>query len=766
MTDNPKEITTPSDSAPALLTITLNHVPKGEVPVIIKQDDILVRVSDLTTAGLLTIPGHTETREGVVHISLRSMAPLLTYQFNDETLALALSADPTLLPLTTLALFNPRPPNILYTSTPSFFVNYAVDTIDFHAPSVFIESGASLFGRVSLHGTLSHTPTAGLLRGLTTLTFDDRPHLARITLGDTTLFTSDLGSGALFGGIAIMKEYSLDPYINRAPNLTLQGVADTPSTAEIYSNGTLVSRLELQPGRFSFNQLPLLPGQRTVRLVIRDVFGREREISQSSYFVPTLLAKGFQEYRYGAGIRRTNLGLTSFDYDIPVALAFHRIGITDDVTIGWRAEASNGLFSGGPLLAGSTPYGQFALEAAASTDHSQTGYAGLFSYGYTAKHFSVGASAAVASQRYAKIDTPATSDRPLFQLSAFAGIQATDTLNTSLQYTRLHFRDQGDTNRLSASAQLKLSSTVSLLLSAGRTSTTPPDSHAPLRTDYNVGLSFTFALGRNTTATAQSTTDLHHATSTITYQKHLPQNEGYGYRASVGLDSQLQPQVAAIGQYQSLYGRYEATATHTHDTDHLALHVAGALAIADGLIAASRPIDGAFAIIDTGDLTGVRTYINRAETGRTDVFGRLTLPRLQPYLANDITIADYDIPPDHQVDTFKARIAPPQHGGAAIRFLSRPFRAIQGRLVRQDGTGELPISGGQLTLIVDGNSMESPLGYGGEFYLEHVPQGHYNATVQLLTGRCITTIIVPPPSESLITDLGRIVCTPTPEPAP
>src|SRR5262249_377800 len=160
----------------------------------------------------------------------------------------------------------------------------------------------------------------------------------------------------VMGGVSFFRDFGLDPYFVQYPGLNFSGAVSTPSTVDVYVNGQLLRRVPLPPGQFELKDLPVPAGTNNTRLVLRDRFGREREIGFKFFFASGLLKEGLQEFSYNFGSRKNNLATESWNYGPLVFLARHRLGITDSLTAGLRLEASSGLVSGGPSATFLTPF--------------------------------------------------------------------------------------------------------------------------------------------------------------------------------------------------------------------------------------------------------------------------------------------------------------------------------------------------------------------------------------------------------------------------
>ena len=145
----------------------------------------------------------------------------------------------------------------------------------------------------------------------------------------------------------------------------------TPSTADVYVDGRLVSSVRLPPGRFTLNDLPIETGLGNARVIIRDAFGRQQSIDLGFYLSTQLLKRGEQDYSYVAGLERTSSG-TTVEYGRAMGTAVHNIGLADWLTIGFQAEGAKDLaMAGAGFNARLWRLGTFGAEGLASQDRRQ-----------------------------------------------------------------------------------------------------------------------------------------------------------------------------------------------------------------------------------------------------------------------------------------------------------------------------------------------------------------------------------------------------------
>ena len=724
----------------AIFPVFVNQVPKGEVIALIRPADILARVSDLHRAGVLGFSGQNETVRGETYVSLSSLVPFVTFEMDEEALVLRLTVQPALLPPTVMNLRPDRPPGIIYSQDTSAFFNYAVNLVDFARFEAFGEGGLSIDGKL-LFSSLSRNINGDVVRGQTNLTIDNRQNLMRWVIGDSFASAHGLGGSLFLAGIRVSREFGLDPYFYSSPSLGLSSAVLTPSTADIYVNGLLVRRAQLPPGQFELRNLPVTTGSGVTRVVIRDAFGREREVLSPFYFTTGVLAQGLHEYSYNFGFRRNDVGDSSWDYGAPAFLGRHRFGLTDSLTPGLRFEASSGLVSSGATLTARLPFGETEFSGAASHDKGRSGVAASLGYTYLARLFSFGGSIKYLSPHYATLSLKATDEHTSAETSAFIGFELASRTSLILQHTFANSNTKGQSQRISLSTSTRLTDRLNLFLAGGQSR-----QQGNRATELFAGLGYFFG---NNTASLSYQQQGASGTSAIGLQKSLPAGTGFGYRFQFANRSD-QNQMDGLLQYQGPYGRYEASYNRVNGQDSSVLNVAGGLAAIGGNIYFTRPIQESFALIRVPGVAGVRGTISNQEIGHTNAQGDLLVPDLLPYYGNRLGIADQDIPLSHSVDASEKIVAPPFRSGAVITFPVKRIQSFTG-VIRIDISGKITTPAyGQLTVTAAEERFESPIGKEGEFYLENVPPGRHRAAIEFGETVCRFELDIPKSNESAV----------------
>jgi len=728
----------------ALLPVKVNEVPRGEVFAVVDGDDIYVASTFLEELKLPLANALTKTVEGEAFVSLKSLAPKLTYSLDPVDLTLSVTVDPALLDRNVLELKRSTgAPD--RGGDPSLFFNYALSGQKSTTPSLFTEIGASSGQKFAYTG-LSRTSSGALTRGLSYVNFEWPGELRRVTVGDSFASTGVLGGAVTLGGVTLSRQFSLQPYLIRTPSLDVSGIATTPSTVEVYVNGQLTNRIQVQPGVFTLQDLPVTGGLGNTRIVVRDAFGRETIQQAPFYLSAVALRRGLTDYIFSAGSLRNNLS-KSFEYQEAAGLAFYRRGMTDNLTLGGRAEASPDVVSGGPSVTLATRAGDLDMQVAASKANGETGTAGSFAYRFTTPRYSFGFTTVNRSDRYATLSLTPVMDRVIRDWTVFAAM-GVRSINFGLNATRTDTRDGERFNSITLQATAPIGRWGSIFTSVGT-------ARRAGRTQPEILMGVTLGLGRSTTVNAQLQRSLGENSAHVEVRKPLTRANGYGYALQ---SDTLTNQQLAILQYQTSFGRYELDVDPKHAAD-AAYTASGGLVLLGGTVRATRAIEDGFALARVG-VPGVHVFASNQEIGRTDHDGDLLISNLLPHYSNELRISDKDIPMEYEVAGTLVYVVPPSRGGVIATFPVRKLRSYAGKMnfmiIGQPyapGLGEIVVerkSGPPLVLS---------LGRAGEFYVEDLDPGTYKARLRIGKVHCDFPLVLPQ-SDAGLTDLGVVSCAP------
>ena len=738
---------------PAVLDLTLNTVPSGELQVLLKGDEIWADIDGLAAAGLVRLNGTTRQVGARTFVLLSSVDPRPEVTFDEAALRLAIVASPSLFQATTLRFDTGRPDNVVYRRATSAFLNYGATWTSSGARGLSLESGASL-GRAFVTSSFfvqSGVPTS---RGITAAIVDDRARLRRYQFGDVVVATGPLGGSLQLAGASVSRDFSLDPYFVRYPTTGLSGMVTTPSRVDLYVNNQLVRSLQIQPGAYELANLALPAGAADTRVVVRDAFGGEQSFGGSYYVTTSLLAEGLHQYHYAAGVERLRPFDTLWDYGRPVFTGTHRLGLSDTFTVGGRAEIESGLISAGPTM--TTRLGRYgALEVSAAASHAaDAGIAASVAYEYVGRPAGVSFAWRQASDGYETLTTRRFDVATVRELYASATTRLGRRLSGGLSWQSQDLRGAIDSRRrASVTTSFAFAPRASLFLSVSRV-------RAEGAWSTGAFASVNMALGPRANAGVSIDRQSGITRGGVEVQQSAPVGPGFGYRARVADASAAGSLLDAELRAQGRWAQADLRQSIVDGQRETWAQVNGALVAIGGRVLAARPVQQGYALVRVPDVKGVRTYVSHQEMGRTDRHGDLLVPNLLPYYGNRISIADTDVPIDRTLAARDVVLAPPYRGGAIAEFPAPRQRRIAGRLVAGAGvpalTGQAALDA-TATVETATGSLETWLGQNGELYIEGLGPGRHVMRVTTGEATCEATLTVPHGDEA-VTQLGEIVC--------
>ena len=550
----------------------------------------------------------------------------------------------------------------------------------------------------------------------------DRPEsLASFRIGDSITGASRWWGGAVrFGGVQWGSNFATQPGLVTMPLPSVRGESALPSTLELYVNNALRSRQDVPEGPFTVRDVPIVSGEGQIRVVVRDLLGREQVITQSYYASPRLLRAGLHDYSIEAGAVRENFGLASNDYGRSLLVGTERYGFSDRFTGEIHGELLENQQTVG--LAGAwrlTNLG--ALSAAMAASHGEAGTGQLVSLGFerTAARFSVGLNAELATDRFTRIGLLEDERVPRLKTQLFANVALGKLGSLSLLTARQQFRPGqnggGNTQLTSLRHSVEIHGFGYLNLTALRASGSSADTF--------VGLSVSRALGNRTTGSISVTSEAAGVSGYAQMQKGLPAGTGLGYRvralsgASDGAEGEL--------SYQNDFGTYSVGAQQVGPFTHTTASLSGGVAVMGAGLFASRRIDRSFAIARVADQPDVRVYRDNQLIGRTNAQGYVIVPGLRAYEDNQIRIEQADLPLDAIIESLNREAVPAFRSGMLLDF---PIERARGALltVLLENGEPLP---SLAAVTIEGQTESFPAGLRGEVYVSHMAdQNRFRAT--------------------------------------
>jgi outer membrane usher protein len=642
------------------------------------------------------------------------------------------------------------PPPVL----PGFggYLNYNLSstrTAQSNSTSGLFELG--LFDRIGAFNSSYLAPdlehSSRLLRLETTFAKDYPGKLSSLRLGDTISGAGTWGLPVRMGGVQYRTNFGTQPGFIRSPISTAaSGLATLPSVVDVFVNNALVSRQSVPPGPFSITNIPAVSGAGEVRLVVRDLLGREQIITQPFYRNLTLLRAGLEEFSYEAGFAREDFGVSDNHYGPGMAAATYKRGLTEAFTGEVHGEIKPGLADAGvsgSYLLGNV--GLFNATVAASGSDAGTGGLGGVAFERQGRMFSFSAQSQWTTRDFRQLGMAPGQLPRLRQTSTTLGVQLGTWGSVTSTFVDQAARDTAPSRVLSVGynlplgryAQLGVSALRSIGNSGGKTIFTT----LAIPIDGTTSATLTRERSLNP-LTGASTVD------SILVQKSPPIGEGFGYRLQDRGGDKLGSFI-----WQGSTGTYQLEATQPREGNTATrLGIAGGVGMVGGKAFLSRSITESFGIVRVADYANVTVLQDNQAVAKTDADGYAVLPRLRSYDRNTISVNQNDIALDAIIQKPSLVAVPYFRTGVLLDF---PVKRVRSGVLRvTDERGE-NVPSGALAHIV-GSSEEFPVALRGELYLNGFDEK--NRVVVKWNGSSCEFEVAYPKTADPLPNLGTFAC--------
>ena len=564
--------------------------------------------------------------------------------------------------------------------------------------------------------------------------------------GDVINRAGAWGRSVRMGGVQFGSNFATQPGFISSPLQQAAGLATLPSTVDVYINNALATRRDVAPGPFSITNLPVVSGSGEVRLVVRDMLGREQVITQPFYASAGLLAAGLQDYSYEFGFTRENFGINNNDYGGWAASATHRMGLTDRFTGELHLEAQaqqKALGVNGLYLLPSAGLVNATLAAGQSNDASGT----LAALGFErqAEPLVFAVRGQWTSSGFRQLGSDPTQLPPARQLSANVGYATKNLGAFGLSYLRQDLHDQSQVNIRSASYTLSMQRYGSLTLSVIDSSGSDHSTQASLIWTLALGADHSVSVSRTSTRN-ESQGNTQQLRTTL--QKNMPLGQGYGYQ----LEAQDSGDARGALSYQNNVGSYAVEAARFSGDTALRTSVRGGVAVLGGQPYLSRWINDSFGVARVPGYPNVRVYADNQLVGLTDAAGDAMLPGLRAYESNHIRIDARDLPLNAEVDALQVQAVPFFRSGVLAEFPVRPSNGALLRVLLDNGQ---PLPAGS-TVEQLGSSIRFPVADGGDVYITGLAAR--NQLVARWKDQSCEFAVAFQPSQDPLPDLGAFTC--------
>jgi outer membrane usher protein len=577
------------------------------------------------------------------------------------------------------------------------YLNYAVNADSEGRKNFNYELGLNLFNK-RFNSTLACGELCQI--GSYSITVDNDEDLTQTVFGD---FISPSGDRLL--GFNYGKKFRINPFFFRQPTLGFDAIADTQSRVELIVDGVTQFTKNVQPGKFSVNDIRQFNGRHDVELRVTDAFGNVSSTYKNFAASSTLLSNGLNDYSFSAGFLRRGTDLTYTDLALN---GFFRRGFTNNFTAGVNFSATelnqevgfdyNYLLSNGALLSGNSALrsdSSYLLESTLSNQNksndmfwSLTGQvsksvfqSSLFSEEDYEQSVFLNAS---VSKRYKKfglnagVSSESKTSGTITRLNLGASIPLSKPINGSF-LTSASFANNGE-------YQLMMSLNLSLDRNKGAT----------ISVDNKNGV---FSNNQSLYTSSLDPRDLN---------IRAIRNEANGFVSN---------NISATKGFESAYtsaGCFE-TAGYTN----CELQAAGSLVFTQktGLIM-SRPVKDALLVVDVG-AADLEVGVNGVLSSKSNKNGMLVLPEVAPYSVGQVYLNSDSIPDGYSSDKASDKYLIRQNGIGFTSFGVKKISAVFGKLIGKKS----------VNYTLDGK-YKSFTSNTGEFYSEDLEAGKHVINIE------------------------------------
>lgn len=719
---------------PALLEVRVNGQEMAEPAMLLRDPDGGLWASAATLAEwrIRLPPGEPRRHDGALWYRI-DRVPGLAVTLRGETQMLEVDALPTLFQSTRTALAAREATPMTPPATGAFFgydlfaeiVRGQASVSGAFEAGLFTPAGVGVSGFVGRAGAGEDR----LVRLETSWTVDRPASMTSFRIGDSIAQGGPGARPVRFGGIQFARNFAVQPGFVTMPLPALGASAALPSVVEVYVNEALQGSRAVAPGPFELTQIPVQTGGGTVRLVVRDVLGRETVNAYSYYSSPLLLRRGLHDFSYEVGFVREGFGTRSNDYGAPIASTTHRYGLTDRLTLEAHAQATDRVRLAGAGAAWSM-FDLGLLAGSVAVSHSDRGVGGYASASFErrGRGLSFGVRSELHGADFAFAGMAEDFRPPRLSIHAFADAPLLGG-TVGANFVHRDHRDRPDETLAGVFGSFRIGRRFSLHLYVRRA--------IGGETATVAGAHLALALGGRRSAAASAEIDDGAASARISYQDDPPAGIGSGWRAAASLGEVDSAEAGFVRNTR--HATFGVQAAHVEGDTGLRLSAAGAFGLIGGRAFAARALGTSFAAIEVPGQKGVRVYADNQLVGRTDAEGLLIVPSLRAFDRNLIRIEEADLPLDMLPGATEIAVRPFGRSGALVRFDAHAERGVLMEVRLENGA---PLPAGA-RVRAEGGGEAFPVATGGAVYVAGLGDGAARLEAEWSGGRCAFRLEVP-----------------------
>lgn len=536
-----------------------------------------------------------------------------------------------------------------------------------------------------------------------------RQHVA-VTVGDFVSAGTLTQRAIRLGGIQVASNFDLRPDLVTMPLPGFSGNVAVPTSIDILTADQRYRVGDLEPGKFTLQNVPVSTGRGEISAVTTDALGREVVQTTRFYTSRDLLAPGLTGYAVNFGFVRRRYGERNNEYGELVASAYLRRGLSPFLTVEGSAESTAGLLNFGAR--GDFTLGNIALVSVEGRmSHDVTagnGHLARFAVESVGSKLGVRVGIVKPSANYRDAASRLGDAPPPSQL--FADFSYTLKGNTQLQiaYVSQHDRENARfrlparrVDTLSGSFRTSFAKRFDVFAAGGIRRT---DGQAALFA--SVGVSVQFGGGRHAGGYVSTDDDRPSVGASFAQDDTRPGQLGYSVSTLASAGSQRVTgravyrarAMALEGQVEEVDGRVAGRA-----------NARGTLLVAGGTVYARSQNGSSFALVRTGKVANVAIKLENQPAGKTNARGHLLVDNLAPLTPLHIDVDSENLPVEAIVGKARHVIAVPRRAVALVEMDVRAFRPVLRQIV--DTTGAALAAGAVVVAAPSGE--RSMVGFDG-----------------------------------------------------
>ena len=513
--------------------------------------------------------------------------------------------------------------------------------------------------------TLGWSDTAGLLRYQTYALKESIDSGTFLRLGDAISKPTAIGESLQFAGLSWGTDRNLRPgdYAPVLPTLRNGNVLAGP--LEVFINDTLQFQQTLQSGVYDLRNLPAQQGFNSYSVRTVDAQGNTVTVVREIYLPTALLPPGISSWSLDAGFRREDALSSSTRYGAPFVAGSYVRGLSHGTTLGGQALVSKAASTAG-------------LEVDQRLTDLWTAHLGLLVARNTQQQGEALQARIEGGSRFWQIRADWTqAGRPLpglgsrsalvmqrllrAQVGGFAGwnVAFTAVQSEREQQPRENIASVVASTRLSGSGASLAVGITQTRASTVEQKTVTVSVFLPLDPAADHSNRSLYASYNNVDGIALSRAQYNHSGQT---QRDASWNVGATHDARQSFSS-------LDGAWVGSTDRMDLNASGRVGQDDYSgqLTLRSGLIRTAGAVFATRPINGSFAMVSTGE-EGVKVFYENRPAGQTNERGLLLVPDLRALETNRITLDPANWPIHWVASDVERQVIPPRGGGVMVSF--------------------------------------------------------------------------------------------------